>query len=237
MGKVCKVKPDFLTVRLDDKYLDLVTAQFPKWLTKVKAKPDFKAHISIPLLYSFMDYLGKKSAKFADIPTDYISTTDPGTRQIYEYMKKRLDKKDQAQISTRSTKAKEKSTPEKVETTQQIQQIKVEEVHEDAPVQITSSGHVHGADEKIVNFYTFDPSSDGVEPSEQGQSQHPTKKDDEPADDGRVEFERRDDIKKLFSHLLMAHGKIDIGSLVFTWHRNGGHSLSVEPVKPTNDQQ
>ena len=140
-------------------------------------------------------------------------------------------------MSTRSIKTKDKATPEKAETNQQTQQTKVEEVHEDALVQITSSGQVHGADEKIVNFYTFDPSTDGVEPSDQGQISVPTKREESPADDGRAEFERREDIKKLLGNLLMAHGKIDIGSLVFTWHRTGGHSLSVEPVKPTIEKQ
>ena len=99
-----------------------------------------------------MDYLGKKSAKFSDISPDFIVTTDTGTRQIYEHIKNNMNSKGKAQVSTRSTKTKEKATPEKVETAQQIQQIKVEEVQEDAAVQITSNGQVHGADEKIVNF-------------------------------------------------------------------------------------
>ena len=222
---------------MEPKDLTLVSTQFPKWHAKVKVQPDFKSQISMPLLYSFVDYLGKKNKKFAGIPTEFQVTGDKGTRQIYEHMKKQLNKQDPAPIPTRSTKAKEKVTPEKAETTQQTQQIKVEEVHEDAPVQITSSGHVHGADEKIVGFYQFEPSSDGVEPSEQEQLSVPTKKDDESADDGRAEFERREDIKKLLNNLLMAHGKIDIGSLVFTWHRNGGHSLSIEPFKPMIGKQ
>jgi len=61
MGKVYNAKPEFLTVRLEPKDLTLVSAQFPKWHAKAKLQPDFKSQISMPLLYSFVDYLGKKN--------------------------------------------------------------------------------------------------------------------------------------------------------------------------------
>ena len=234
MVKQHKTKPNFLTVKLDASTIKLVQEQYPKWVEKAKTKAGFKSRISMELLNSFVVYLGKKDDKFDGIPVEFLNSQDAGTRQIYEHMKKRLNKIEDMPPSTRSAKNKDKPTPEKAVVTKPPKGQDAEDMER---VQITAHGHFHGADEKNVKYYQHQPSSDGIEPSKQAVSISVTEKEEESGIQPPLEVSKHQDLKQLFADLVDANAHTDIDHLTFTWDKSGAVTFNVFAAKPTIDQK
>ena len=89
-------KGKFLESKLSDAKYDLVRREFPDWLEGIKAS-DGEVEMGVDLLKDYADHLGYKDPDFRGVPESMLSTTYAGSRQIYEYIRKRVGKLDEKQ--------------------------------------------------------------------------------------------------------------------------------------------
>ena len=114
MPKSSPHTPAFLKGRLDPDKMDLVRDCFPKWFEKAKDQLGAEPKFSIDAVHEFVQYLGKKDRKFKGIHRDALITTHTGTYKIYDYMRKRMGKPDEKQLTNPASKSKAKTTPAKL---------------------------------------------------------------------------------------------------------------------------
>ena len=117
--KIQKNKGAFLASELSPTKWALVRKEFPVWHEAFKKKFGDEEDMGSDLLDDFVDHLGFKDAAFRNIPTDMLNIRNLGSRQIYDYMRKRVGKVDERTPKARTATEKRKITPAKKEQTEQ----------------------------------------------------------------------------------------------------------------------
>ena len=144
-----KNKGLFLASELSPTKLALVRREFPVWHDAFKKKFGPDENMGSDLLDDFIDHLGFKDLMFRNVPDEMLNTKNLGTRQIYDFMRKRIGKVDERAPTGRAVNDRRKITPAKDETAQTPQ--KAATASPDA-VQVTADGHLHLGDEKVVAY-------------------------------------------------------------------------------------
>ena len=143
-------KGGFLRATLTRTKVLLVKKWFPFWNRAEKAKPDFPAEMNNDLLLSFFTYLSKKDGSFVDLPGDvYDTKTNPGTKWIFDYIKKKLFQNEEKPAPIQAATIKKKPSPQKSAVAKADQTPKDAE---NTAVQIEADGHLHLGDEKKMAF-------------------------------------------------------------------------------------
>ena len=167
-----RAPPTFLLRKLEDRKMKLVRGQFPVWLEQMKEELGHEPYMSMEVLGDFLDHLGFKDKQFRSIDVDTLKTTQKGTLQVYDYMRKRIGKLDEKPATPVPVpqKTKAKATPPKIratrETADRAKPAKDDQAVDQDAVQVTADGHYGGAEEKKMKYRQREPSSDSVEPSE-----------------------------------------------------------------------
>ena len=117
--KIQKNKGAFLASELSPTKWALVRKEFPVWHEAFKKKFGDEEDMGSDLLDDFIDHLGFKDAAFRNIPADMLNIRNLGSRQIYDYMRKRVGKVDERTPKARAANEKRKITPAKKEQTEQ----------------------------------------------------------------------------------------------------------------------
>ena len=104
--------PAFLKKKLDRKTMSFVRDQFSGWVKSTEDQLGEQPRMSMELLADFIDHMGFKDRHFQNIELAKLRTTDSGTFQIYDFMRKHLGRHDEVRVPTPG-KAKPQSTPPK----------------------------------------------------------------------------------------------------------------------------
>ena len=147
--KLQKNKGAFLASELSPTKWALVRREFPAWHDAFKKKFGPDENMGTDLLDDFVDHLGYKDHMFRNVPAEMLNIKNIGTRQIYDYMRKRVGKVDERAPTGRGVNDRRKITPAKEETPQTP--LKTATSSPDA-VQVTADGHLHLGDEKVVAY-------------------------------------------------------------------------------------
>ena len=117
--------------------------------------------MSMDLVHDYVVYLGSKDRSFRGIKPEALKTTDKGTMQIYDYIRKRIGPQDEKRTPIPVVNSKSKPTPPKTK----VESAKDNQIKDDPPVGITADEIPGHHEEKDAKFYQHEPSSDGVEPN------------------------------------------------------------------------
>ena len=93
--KLRKNKGAFLASELSATKWALVRKEFPAWHEAFKKKFGDEEEMGSDLLADFIERLGRKDPGFDEVPEEMLKTKYIGTRQIYDYMRKRVGKVDE----------------------------------------------------------------------------------------------------------------------------------------------
>ena len=64
--------------------------------------------VSVDILYRFIAFMGATDPDFKDIKRSEVKTTDPGSAQIYDYLRKHIPKKAAKHVAVKSPVSKAK---------------------------------------------------------------------------------------------------------------------------------
>ena len=92
--------PSFLLDRLGPKRIALVREQYPKWLPSAMSKFGKDLTGNMEHAHHFMKHLAKKDKAFKGIKLGALWTTQIGSGQIYDYVRKHLGKHDEKPVTT-----------------------------------------------------------------------------------------------------------------------------------------
>ena len=103
-----RIPPRFLQRRLDAKMLTFIRNEQHAFLETIKKTRKGEYPPAINLLEKFFAHLAKKDPKnFKGITHDMIRTKDPGTYQIYDSLRKKVERLEEKKASANSTPPKE----------------------------------------------------------------------------------------------------------------------------------
>ena len=175
--------------------------------------------------YHFMKYLAKKDKAFKGIDLHALRTSQPGSGQIYDYVRKHLGKHDEKPVTT-SIMSKAKTSPPKA----QVDKIIDEPIKDQDPVKMEAK-HIPGhMEERDVPYRKEQPSSEGVEPSKQDKSEL----DDEVSSISDTSSKVRDqhkEVKRTFRELMDAQAMVEIHEVYFSWKNPGNVTFNMETKK------
>ena len=105
--------PRFLKKELDKDEVAWAKRRLDPFLKTLQKDKDGRYPDNIELLHRFVDFLGQTEVKYKDLPHDCLRTTEVGVAQIYDLVRKEVQKlkAPAAQVTTRQ--GKKKATPQK----------------------------------------------------------------------------------------------------------------------------
>ena len=196
--------------------MDLVRAHYAEWAPKAKKKFKEPRTVNLDVVIDYLKFLGTKNDNFQGIKRKSLLTTQPGTKKILDYIRKKLCPNDEHPVA--STPIKKKATPPKTKTKQA--ETKAEIVDQEV-AQVTGN-HIPGhMEEKDVPFRQQQPDDDVLEPNDDDSDDSPYSDPDPSVHTviGRGEHQL---IKRLFRDHIDANPKIEIDRLLFDWSKQGG---------------
>ena len=94
MTKKTTAPPPFLTRKLSDRKKKLVRKYLPQFIDSFQKEKNYGL-TSVQATCQFIRLLGTKHRDFRDIQEDQVCTTDPGTYEIYNAVRKRMQPLDE----------------------------------------------------------------------------------------------------------------------------------------------
>ena len=227
MGKKQRDTPNFLKSQLSDDRKSMVRKEWPRWLTKEKARLGRLPEMNHELLVQFIAHLGNDDKNFRNIASKAIKTTHKGTLFIYDYMRKHLGPMDEKPATP--TPARKPPTPKKSRSPEP----KEAKVQIDAPIQITANNDNEFGDEKDVRYYKNIGDENDDSSAHNPSSNANQEGDGDSDDDDQLGEPEHQELKQQFIDLVDASSLEKIGWLEFTWNVMGTVTFQVHPPKPS----
>ena len=132
--QISPTKGQFLRRPLSKSKAKLVHKEFRPWHEGFKVKYGKPTKMTPKLLADFFDHLGFKSKHFTGLPEDvYDPETNPGTRKIEDYMRKKIEPLEERQAAPLVDKTRTRGSPTKAAA----KAPEVQQIHEvTGPVQV-----------------------------------------------------------------------------------------------------
>ena len=219
--------------KLDEVTMALVRNAWPNWIQRTSVEQGEPQQMSMDLLQDFVQHLKSRSSKFRGVNLYELKSSQPGTGQLYDYMRKRVGKHDQqrsvtpAKLKTAPTKAK---TPEIATPQKKI--AKDNQITDEPPVRVGAQPIPGHHEERNVKYYKYKHSSASNTVSEN--MDHYSYNQDS-AVQGETGNSAHHTIKQLFASVIDANAHVPISQVLFKWTQPGDVTVNIQAAKPPTD--
>lgn len=234
MGKYSRAtKGQFLRSKLSKTKSQLVRNKFTTWLKNFKEAHGTPTKMTDDMLVEFFSHLGKTDSSFLELPGDAFDKKNPGTHQINEYMRKKIEKLEEKTVERPAPQTRKRTSPTKAaaSTTEQKPIEEKPEVHH-----VTADGDVVHGDEKNVAYRKEQLSDSEMEPDEPNDSSLEGVTSHELSEAALAAETQQQHIKDLFCSMLDAQPKVALAFVGFTWTARNNCTLDIRAQAPDNQK-